>query len=96
MARGLGPPLPDGYGGWTTAAKYLSGQTGVTVSRQQVWMWHYRRARNGFPELHPVTAEDGSEVSAIDLCEAAAWLAGYWQRRNPLTGKPRRDPGSSG
>lgn len=62
-----------GYGGYADVARYLSSVTGTVINRQQVYMWHLRRAHNGFPAMEP------TGLFSLQACQA--WLENYWSTR---------------
>lgn len=48
------------------------------VSRQQVWAWHDRRARNGFPEHdHLEPRRNGPSSRVWDEKKVVAWRESY-------------------
>lgn len=54
------------------------------VSRQQVYVWWVRRARNGFPDR----ANEGVGRPRFDLDAVRDWYAGYVPDRG---GRPRKE-----
>jgi hypothetical protein len=70
-------------GGWTQVARALSTPAQV-VSRQRVYAWWVRRARNGFPEGTPTGSHGGRE---FNFAEVADWYARY---RPSVGGRPRK------
>lgn len=64
----------------------LLGMKGISellgVSNKQVYMWHYRRAKNGFPEpramtLVPQYAGDKRRTPLFDVMEVVDWYSTY-------------------
>jgi hypothetical protein len=66
-----------GFGGFQSVATILSAEPPyIPVSRQGVYSWYKRRARNGFPEMKRIAeATDRLEGLAFDLEEARVWYA---------------------
>ena len=57
------------------------------VSRQQVWVWHDRRRRNGFPEAAAMVERTlGAPTRAWRQRDVDAWHASYVPA---LGGRPR-------
>lgn len=61
----------------------LAGE--LHVDRRQVWTWHKRRDRNGFPAPVRTIKRLGREVPVWDLAEVKEWRRGY---RPSLGGRP--------
>jgi hypothetical protein len=79
------PPSPPAYGGFSEVARRLSDAGPRAVSRQGVYSWWKRRARNGFPDHHHLN-DDGWKEWRIG--EVISWYARYtappeshWGRR---------------
>lgn len=73
-------------GGYTEVAAALTARLGTPVSRQRVWMWWSRRARNGFPNgwVRP-TYRGGVRQFHVD--EVLAWYDAHYGQ--PVVPAPR-------
>jgi hypothetical protein len=68
-------------GTYADIARILTDLFGARVTSNQVYMWHQRQARNGFPQ--PVGRNDGSrnkrqkDAPDFDLEEVLNWRLNY-------------------
>lgn len=60
-------------GGYTEVAAALSKETGMAVTRQRVWVWWSRRARNGFPEGWKRVTYSGGGVRRFYVDDVLTW-----------------------
>lgn len=60
-------------GGYTEVAAALTRHLGTPVSRQRVWMWWSRRARNDFPNGWVRQTYRGGGVRQFYVDEVLAW-----------------------
>lgn len=76
-------------GGLTVVARELSAARGKLVTRQGVYMWWKRRARNGFPDRRPMPNGKGTKRELFDIDEVIAWYDVYMSK--PWQGRKRSD-----
>lgn len=64
-------------------ATYIDLGKALDVSTNQVYMWYYRRGRNGFPEpvLHRTAGNGAKNAPWFDMDEVLAWHAHYRPQR---------------
>lgn len=77
-----GEPRTEQHLGFQGVADALSTES-RPISRQQVYVWWTRRARNGFPDRHTI---DGHDVFLRS--EILAWWGQYVPNRG---GRPRKE-----